>query len=96
MKHTQFIGNTGTLFGQISIDRNLSIIDPISSISSTTPESSDASEIYNNSSSSGYVSGESHDLFVFSYYRIRVQHLKVKNNECYGRGNSIASGNKKL
>ena len=141
MKYTQFIGNTGTLFGQILIDTTVSNIDPTSSISWRAPESSRATQVYNNtsilelynitlirntiyilgsndtltptlistqmptnssnasssgtssSSSSGYVSGDFDELFVFRYHRIRMKHSNVKDNECYGYGNSISSGN---
>ena len=102
LKNVKFVGNTGSLFGQVLNDTNVSNIDPTSSISWTAPESSDASEVYNNSGilelynitviRNTIYNSDLDELFEFKYHRIRMKDWTVKDNECYGFGN-ISSGN---
>ena len=49
LRNVKFVRNAGLLFGQLLNDSNVLNIDPTSTISWTTTESSDPSEVYNNS-----------------------------------------------
>ena len=95
--------NVSLLFGQLPSDSHVSNIDPTSSISWTAPKSSDASKMYNNSGIFEFYNitlirntihnRDFDELFEFKYHRSRTKDWTVKNNECYGIGNSISFGN---
>ena len=88
LKNVKFVRNARLLLGQLLSDSNVSNIHLTSSISSTAPESSDATQVYNNSDNITMIRNTIY-LFQFKYHRSNIKTSNVKNNVIYSLAHNL-------